>query len=207
MLLTSSAIIEDIRKLRKDGSALVAHYYFDFNDATKRDIGGLLASLLSQLSHNSDRLREILYELYKTSGDRFERPKVSALEKCLKTMVELPGQPPIFIIIDALDECPSTTGLPSARGEVLDIVENLVRSNNPNLFICITCRHEQDIQTVLNGLTAKSSHVSLHEESGQRDDIINYVRYVVNTTREMQTWTKDDKELIVNTLSKRAGGM
>ena len=193
--------------MRKDGSALVAHYYFDFKDATKRDIGGLLASLLSQLSHNSDRFRKILYELYKTSGDRFERPKASALEKCLKTMVELPGQPPIFIIVDALDECSSTTGLPSARGEVLDFVEILARSNNPKLFICITCRHEQDIKTVLNGLTPKSSHVSLHEESGQRGDIINYVRHVVNTTREMQTWSKDDKELIVNTLSKRAGGM
>jgi len=193
--------------MRKDGSALVAHYYFDFKDATKRDIGGLLASLLSQLSHNSDRFRKILYELYKTSGDRFERPKASALEKCLKTMVELPGQPPIFIIVDALDECSGTTGLPSARGEVLDFVENLARYNNPKLFICITCRHEQDIQTVLNGLTPKSSHVSLHEESGQRGDIINYVRHVVNTTREMQTWSKDDKELIVNTLSKRAGGM
>jgi hypothetical protein len=207
MLLTSSAIIEDIRKMRKDGSALVAHYYFDFKDATKRDIGGLLASLLSQLSHDSERFRKILYELYKTSGDRSERPKASALEKCLKTMVELPGQPPIFIIVDALDECSSTTGLPSARGEVLDFVENLAKPNNPNLFICITCRHEQDIQTVLNGLTPKSSHVSLHEESGQKHDIVNYVRHVVNTTREMQTWSKDDKELIVNTLSKRAGGM
>jgi hypothetical protein len=205
MLLTSSAIIEDIRKMRTNGSALVAHYYFDFNDATKRDIGGLLASLLSQLSHDSDCFREILYELYKMSGD--ERPKASALENCLKTMVELPEQPPIFIIVDALDECPSTTGLPSARGEVLDIVENLVRSNNPNLFICITCRHEQDIQTVLNGLTYKSSRVSLHEENGQRDDIITYVRHIINTTREMQTWPKDDKELIFDTLSKRAGGM
>ncbi len=122
-------------------------------------------------------------------------------------MVELPGQPPIFIIVDALDECSSTTGLPSARGEVLDFVEILARSNNPKLFICITCRHEQDIKTVLNGLTPKSPHVYLHEESGQRGDIINYVRHVVNTTREMQTWSKDDKELIVNTLSKRAGGM
>ena len=74
MLLTSSAIIEDIRKMRKHGSALVAHYYFDFNDATKRDISGLLASLLSQLSSSSDHFREMLYELYKMSSDRFERP-------------------------------------------------------------------------------------------------------------------------------------
>src|SRR5579863_7801792 len=100
MLLTSSAIIEDIRKMREDGSTLVAHYYFDFNNATKRDIGGLLASLLSQLSYNSDPFREMLYELFKTSGDGLERPKASALEKCLKAMVELPGQPPIFIIVD-----------------------------------------------------------------------------------------------------------
>ena len=207
MSLTSSAIIEDIKKMRKDGLALVAYYYFDFHDANKCDIRGLLAFLLLQLSFDSDHFREMLYELYKTSGDGFERPKISVLQKCLKTMVERPGQPPIFIVMDALDECPSTTGPPSDRDEVLDLVENLVRSNNPNLFICITSRPEQDIYAVLNGLTSESSHMSLHEEGGQRDDIINYVRHIVETNRNMQRWPRDDKELIINTLSKRADGM
>ena len=207
MSLTSSAIIEDIKKMRKDGLTLVAYYYFDFRDSDKRNIRGLLASLLLQLSDDSNHFREMLYELYKTSGDGLERPRISVLQKCLKSMVELPGQPPIFIVVDSLDECPSTTGPPSDRDEVLDFVENLVMSNNPNLFICITSRPEQDIYTLLNPLTSESSHVSLHEERGQRDDIENYVRHFVETDRKMRRFREDDKELIINTLSERADGM
>ena len=207
MTLTSSAIIEDIKKTRKDGLALVAYYYFDFRDSDKQNFRGLLASLLLQLSYDSDHFQEMLYELYKTSDDGLERPKISVLQKCLKTMVELPGQPLIFIVVDSLDECPSTTGPPSDRDEVLGFVENLVMSNNPNLFICTTSRPERDIYTVLNPLTSELSHVSLHEERGQRDDIENYIRHFVATNRNMRRFREDDKELIANTVSKRADGM
>jgi hypothetical protein len=122
-------------------------------------------------------------------------------------MVELPGRLPIFIIIDALDECPNTTGTPSARDEVLDFVEDLVISKHPNLCLCITSRPEQDIQTVLNPLTSVSCRVALHDERGQRKDIYNYIRSFVSSDRAMRRWREEDKELVINTLSERAGGM
>jgi hypothetical protein len=122
-------------------------------------------------------------------------------------MVELPGQIPVFIIIDALDECPNTIGTPSAREEVLDFVEDLVGSNYSNLFLCITSRPEQDIQTVLNPLTSASHRVALHEESGQREDINNYIRHFVHTDRDMRRWREEDKAIVIDTLSARAGGM
>jgi hypothetical protein len=107
----------------------------------------LLASLLFQLCDDCDPFQHVLHELYKTCRDGSGRPSDAALVNCLKTMAELPGRLPIFIIMDALDECPNTTGTPSARDEVLDFVEDLVVSNHSNLFICITSRPEQDIQT------------------------------------------------------------
>jgi hypothetical protein len=54
IVFTSSAIIEDIKLIRESRSALVAYYYFDFKDAAKRDVRGLLASLCSQLVVDSD---------------------------------------------------------------------------------------------------------------------------------------------------------
>jgi hypothetical protein len=122
-------------------------------------------------------------------------------------MVELPGRLPIFIIMDALDECPNTTSTPSARDEVLDFVEDLVVLNHSTLFICITSRPEQDIQTVLNPLTSASGRVALHEECGQKEDIYNYIRSFVSADRAMRRWREEDKELVINTLSERAGGM
>jgi hypothetical protein len=121
-------------------------------------------------------------------------------------MLELPGQLPIFVIMDAIDECP-TTGTPSAREKVLDFVKGLVGSDHSNLFICITSRPEQDIQTVLNPLTPAFRRVFLHEEVGQREDINNYVRSFVHGDEAMRRWRTYDKELVINTLSERAHGM
>jgi hypothetical protein len=138
--------------MRETNSALIAYYYFDFKDGSKRDVRGLLASLLCQLGGDSEPCRDVLYELYKGCRDGAERPSEVALVKSLKQILELPGQVPIFVIMDALDECPNNTGTPSSREEVLDLVKDLVMSNHSNLFICITSRPEPDIGNVLNPL-------------------------------------------------------
>jgi hypothetical protein len=207
MSLISSAIIENIKNVQQETSILVAYHYFDFKDASKRHVRGLLASLLSQFSGNSDCCLDTLCRLYKACHDGSEQPSDSALAKCLKTMIGLPGQLPIFVIMDALDECPNTTGIPTAREEVLDFVEDLIGSRHSNLFICITSRPEQDIQTVLNPLTSASCRMALHEEIGQREDIYHYVRSFVHTDRSMRRWKDEDKELAIKTLTERASGM
>jgi len=208
ILLISSAIIEDIKNTEEATSALIGYYYFDFKDASKRDLHGLLTSLLFQLGDDgSDRCWDVLHDLYAICRNGSEQPSDAALAKCLQTMLELPGQVPVFLIIDGLDECPSNTGTPSAREEVLNFVEDLVGSNHPNLFICITSRPEQDIQTVLNPMTSVSHRVSLHEEGGQWEDINSYVRSFVHKDREMRRWREEDKELVITTLSERADGM
>jgi hypothetical protein len=205
--LISSAIIEDIKDMREARPALIAYHYFDFKDASKRDVRGLLTSLLFQLGDDSDRCWDVLYKLYTSCGDGSEQPNYTALAGCLKNMLELPGQLPTFLIVDALDECPNTTGTPSAREEVLDFLEDLVGSNHSNLFICVTSRPEQDIQTVLNPLTSSSRRVSLHEEGGQRADIRSYVQSFVHKDRAMRRWREEDRNLVITILSERAGGM
>jgi hypothetical protein len=204
----SSAIIEDIIRMQKAGSALVAYYYFDFKDLAKRDIRGLLSSLLTQLSNNSDRCWDILSELCTTCHDGSTQPSEAALTYCLRDMLELPGKDPIYIIIDALDECPNTTGTPSSREKVLKFLRDLVAgSKNSNLHTCVTSRPEQDIQDILNSLASGSRCVSLHREGGQREDIMNYIRSFVHNDPQMRRWRESDKELVINTLSERAQGM
>jgi len=203
----SSAIIEDIKNMLEARSALIAYHYFDFKDASKCDIRGLLASLLFQLSRASDPCRDVLYQLYTTCGDGSDQPSNSALAEYLDNILKLPRQLPIFIILDALDECPGATETPSAREKVLSFVEDVVVSCHPNLFLCITSRPEQDIQAVLDPLTSAGRQVLLHEEHGQREDISLYVRSFVHSDRTMQRWREEDKQCVINTLSERANGM
>ena len=193
--------------MRDAGSALIGYYYFDYKDSSKRDIRGMMASVLLQLVIDSDRCWNTLYQLYSKCREGSEQPSHAALATCLENMLRLPGQLPIFIILDALDECPSTAETPSPREKVLDFVEKLVGSGHSNLFICITSRPEQDIQTFLDPLTSPSRRVSLHDEIGQRDDIRSYLNSFIYSDRIMRRWKEEDKQLVIDTLSERAGGM
>jgi hypothetical protein len=60
-------------------------------------------------------------------------------------MLTLPGQGPIFIILDALDECPDSSGLLPPCSEVLQLVKELVDLHLHELYICATSRPEVDI--------------------------------------------------------------
>jgi hypothetical protein len=64
-----------------------------------------------------------------------------------------------------------------------------------------------DIRTVLQTLARIS--LSLHNQEGQNKDIVDYVTSVVSSDPElnMRGWREEDKELVITTLSKRAGGM
>ena len=120
-------------------------------------------------------------------------------------MLTASGLVPIYLIIDALDECPNTTKLPPPREKVLELVENLVKLNLPNLRLCVTSRPEVDIRASLEPLT--NTHISLHDQSGQKKDIEDYLRSVVYSDRNMRRWRDEDKMLVVETLTEKADGM
>jgi hypothetical protein len=125
--------------------------------------------------------------------------------KSLTEMLRLPGQGPIYIVVDGLDECPNFPGRPSSRDEVLELIEELVDLKLPNLHLCAASRPEMDIRTVLEPLTTLK--ISLHDERGQKEDIIKYIESVVRSDRSMRRWTEEDKLLVVNTLSDKSDGM
>jgi hypothetical protein len=49
--------------------------------------------------------------------------------------------------------------------------------------------------------------VSLHDETGQKKDIIDYVGSIVHSDRRMRRWREEDKNLVIKTLSEKANGM
>ena len=207
MLFVSSAVIEDIRALQKPEAspASLAFFYCDFREDQKRNSRGLLSSLLVQLGEQSDAYLTKLSDLYRANGGGSQHPSDNKLLGCLKDMLKLPGQATVYIIIDALDECPTTTGSPHPREKVLNVVKELVDLNIPNLRICVTSRPEADIERIVGPLAFRC--VSLEDEGGQVEDIAKYVENFVNTDSEMREWKVADKRLVINVLSKKANGM
>ena len=191
--------------MRQSTQASLAFFYCDFRDDQKKDRRGLISSLLVQLCHRCDAYCAILSDFYLAYDNGSNYASDGELVQCLKTMLKLPKQATVYIVIDALDECSTSTGMPSPRDNVLGFVEELVRLQAPNLRICVTSRPEADIEPVLNPLAFRS--VSLHSESGQAQDIAEYVKFVVNSDAKMRAWRKADKELVIDVLMKKADGM
>ena len=185
----------------------MAFFYFDFRDLKKQTCHELLLSLVSQLSTRSSSCCDILHRIYMTHEKGARQPSDDTLKDCLKEMLILLSQGPIFIVLDALDECPDSSGITSPRNEVLQLVEELVDLHLQELHICATSRPEVDIQAVLEPLAFRS--VSLHDEIGQKLDIADYVQSVVNSSPSaaMRRWRADDKSLVIETLLERADGM
>ena len=183
----------------------MAYFYFDFRDVDKQKLSDLLPSLLIQLSARSDPCCDILSRLYSAHNRGVQKPSHRAMVECLKEMLTLEAQPPTYIIMDALDECPITSTIPSPREEVLDFVDELVGLHLLNVHICVASRPERVIQAALEQLIPRI--VSLHDQDGQQKDIANYVASVVRSDRNMQRWREEDKDLVIETLSERADGM
>jgi hypothetical protein len=203
--LSSSTIIEDVDAMRKAGLASLAFFYLDFREDQKKELRGLLSSLLVQLCHQSDSYSDLLFKFYSEHAKGRRRPSDDALVRCLKDLLKLPGLAPVYLIVDALDECPNTSAVPSPRAEVLNLIEKLIESRFPNLRICVTSRPETDIKDVLDPL--KFHSVSLHDQSEQNKDIEDYIKAVINTHPKNRRWKAEHKQLVIDVLTKKADGM
>ena len=191
--------------MRRAGLVSLAYYYFDFRDDKKKDLHGLVSSLLVQLCHQSDSYCDIVSRFYSKHAEGSRCPSDAALVLCLEGILKLPGKNPVYLIVDALDECPTTSDMPPAREKVLMFLRQLTISKYPNFRICVTSRLEPDLSVVLEPLSFRS--ISLHDEHGQNEDIASYIKSVVHTDPKMQAWRAGDKELVINVLTDKVDGM
>ena len=191
--------------MRKAGLASLAFFYFDFREDQKKELRGLLSSLLIQLYHQSDSYYDVLSDFYMEHDKGLRYPSDDALARCLKDLLKLPGLPPVYIIVDALDECPNTFAFPSPRAKVLNLLKDFIKSQIPNLRICVTSRPETDIKDALNDLIFRS--VSLHELSEQKKDIEEYIESAISTHPKNRRWKAEHKKLVIEVLTKKADGM
>src|SRR6266566_4019346 len=111
--------------MQKAGLASLAFFYFDFREDQKMELRGMLSSFLVQLYHQSDSYFDILSNFYSEHDKGSRPPSDDALAGCLKDLLNYPGLAPVYLIVDALDECPNPSVVRSRRAEVLSFIEEL----------------------------------------------------------------------------------
>jgi len=203
-VFVSSTIIEDIRAMQKAGLASLAFFYCDFREDRKKELRGLLSSFLVQLYYQSDSYFDIISNFYSEHILGSRPPSDDALAECLKDLLKIPGLAPVYLIVDGLDECPNPSVVRSPRAEVLSFIEELIETQILNLRVCVTSRPEVDIKDVLDPFIFYS--VSLHDESGQKRDIEDYIKSIINT-RKTRRWREEHRKLAIDVLTEYSNGM
>ena len=84
-------------------------------------------------------------------------------------------------------------------------MKDLVELRLPNLRLCITSCPEPDICTALRPLATQQ--LSLDDESGHKQDIIDYVTLVIRSDQMMQKWRNEDKDAAIEKLTEKVDGM
>ncbi|KAK6837171.1 hypothetical protein RU639_001381 [Aspergillus parasiticus] len=184
-----STIIQDIESLcEEDSTKSFAYWYFQFSHEMTWSVQNLVRSLIRQLSRKP--LAQSVTNMWERNSGRGSQPGWEELRDTLDDVLsKTPGE--IFLVLDALDECPKRLGR-SEREVLLSLLERLNERHKNKVHILATSRLEQDIQAKLGRFPTVNLETKLAK------DVETFVRTEVNSGRLREF--KDMQDRIVDHL-------
>jgi hypothetical protein len=191
-----STAIEDIRKTcEQDADTSFAFFYFSFSDERKQSDSALLRSLIAQLGWREPGL-SLLRQAY---GDaKRNEPGPGELETILLGSVRSCSR--VYLIVDALDECPEDY---ETRQGVLEQLERLIQ-DAPNLKIFATSRELNRIRKKMQTLASEPLPVVTRAVDA---DIRVYLSTQVSGDESLCALSPEMRTLIESTIASQADGM
>ncbi|KAL7785777.1 ankyrin repeat-containing domain protein [Trichoderma afarasin] len=200
----SSSVIHHLQKEYKDdASTAVVYFYYTFSDAKRQESDGMLASLIKQVCCHRPNIPNSVNDLdeYQKKG---MRPSTEELQNSF--ISTLRGFTNVYIVIDALDECPNIN---TQREELMEILHYILDSNLDNLHLFCTSRKESDIDDSLRPQFSKPGrgelNISSHLQEIERD-IGEYIDSTFTNTK-YSSWPIHIKAEVRRVLIEKSDGM
>jgi len=195
----SSTIIEHMKEYCETPGFALAYFYFDFNDTGKQKVSNLVSSLIAQLCNKVVDLPGQLKELYKRCNNGQQQAAVRELSATLSLIVR--DFEDVFIVIDALDECPKD----GERGELLTLIEEIHARQLSRIHLLVTSRPETDIKEMLMSWVGSWA---IPLQGFQVDSDINlHVRSQLSADPKLKKWPDKVKAEVEEALTAGAKGM
>ncbi|RBR14483.1 uncharacterized protein FIESC28_07719 [Fusarium coffeatum] len=203
-ILTSSIISHC--KQRQSGNGITAetfsllYFYFKHQHLKKRSLVSLLLSLLSQLVHQDETIREYVYQTCCTA----EPKHIQSLEEVSRHIsIALKSQTRCFLIIDGLDEC-------SEAPAVLEWLESNIFSQDSTstgtaLNVRLFISGQRD--GVLEELMSEYPTIPLEKAPEHNGGIKEFAVTEASKIRDKFSVDSGIAEQIVTLVTSRAGGM
>lgn len=142
--------------------------------------------------------------LYKRCDNGNRKAAVPELKEVLKHLAVVKDLDDIFIIVDALDECPHDE-VHGLREEALGLIVEFETWSASKIHLLITSRRELDIEQRLAPLLGIPP---IPLEGSQIDsDIELHINEQLSTDQKLKRWPPHIKLQIEETLTARADGM
>jgi hypothetical protein len=201
----SSSIIKHLKD-RNDSSpeTATAFFYFSFTDAKTQNVTEMLCSLIKQICCRRPNTPPSVESLtqYQEMG---HRPDRKTLED---TLVDtLHGFSKVYIVLDALDECPSGN---VERDNLLESLSRIHDKGLQNLHLLCTSRNEADIEAVLQPMASSHSNINIDlsaHKSAVDHDIGLHIDNTFSTKEPFKSWPDFIQVEAKAALIKKADGM
>lgn len=201
LIVSSSVIIEQL-KVNCDSkpNLAIAYFYFDFNESEKQNATNFVTSLIAQLCNHVVDLPEKLKELYKACNNGRGLAALDTLLAALYAMAEKFDD--VFIVADALDECPNDGTL---REELLELIKDMSTRSSSNIHFLVTSRLESDIEELLRSLS--TTRVIPIQGSSLEADINSYICNEISSNPKLKKIPIEEQKKIEKHLIAGANGM
>lgn len=188
---------------KNNATNVLAYFYFSFSDSQKQAVDGMLSSLIRQMSARRPIIPQAVQSLgeYKTRGGR---PDTETLIEAL--IASMQGFSAVYIIVDALDECPTTN---DERKKLLNSLHHILKAAPDSLRMFCTSRKEVDIDKAIRPLLLEpwGDEIDLSNQTEVLNhDIAHYIDSIL-ADANYNTWPKSVKEEARKVLMEKADGM
>lgn len=202
--ILSSSVIKHLQDQHKSNATnVLAYYYFSFSDFQKQTVDGMLSSLIKQISARRPHIPQAVQSLgeYKNGGGR---PDTETLIEAL--IASMQGYSAVYIIVDALDECPMIN---DERKKLLNSLRHILKAAPNSLHMFCTSRKEVDIDKATRSLLLEpwGEEIDLsYQRKVLNDDIAQYIDSIL-ADADYDTWPESIKEESKKVLMEKADGM
>ncbi|KAG4441669.1 hypothetical protein IFR05_002876 [Cadophora sp. M221] len=200
----SSSVINHLKETHGDDpQTALAYFYFSFNDEKKQNTAGMLESIIKQICCYRPDTPPSLKALEDLKA-RGHRPDLVTLQKSFSETVQ--GFSRVFVIVDALDECPDMDG---ERNLLLKCLNGIHQKTPKNLHLFLTSRREKDIEASYRAIesTSEKWDINLSAYKPAIDHDIGLLIDRTLSSTSYNTWPQELKDEARMELIEKSDGM
>ena len=198
--MNSSSVIKSLEdEHNPNPETALAYFYFTFREERKQSVDEMLRSLIKQLCvrrPDTDTLKTLVED-----QEKGHHPDTGVLQKTLVSAIR--GFTRVYIVLDALDECPSKNG---DRDRLLTSLKWLYHAGCDTLHMLYTSRNEEDIKQKLNPLMPPLAAGGIDLEDYNAEDIGLHLDKIFSSW-PFNSWTREIKDEARADLIEKSEGM